>query len=254
MASAVALMTSRNRVASSAHCAGGDADFCCLQGIDRVAPGNAIARHAELIRLERHAIRQLGKHGDKLRRAEHRHDFASWVQSLPRIDDSGTASSCQVDLRASERYIASCGVLGIIKAGVGGRLRRPRLSDEHLFLGVLRCSQSNLCLEVPSSASGSGSGRRRISCDHRPDRLRLAGTSLSLILSRKAGSRHARAVASGSRPIRPSSVSAVVCVGTAGPRPDARSKEFTNWPREKYDSFFRAVIREVRAGTSSWNL
>jgi hypothetical protein len=35
-------------------------------------------------------------------------------------------------------------------------------------------------------------------------------------------------------------------------RPDARSEEFANWPREKYESFLRAVIRALRAATSSW--
>jgi hypothetical protein len=34
-------------------------------------------------------------------------------------------------------------------------------------------------------------------------------------------------------------------------RPDARSEEFANWPHEKYESFFREVIRELRAATSS---
>jgi len=35
-------------------------------------------------------------------------------------------------------------------------------------------------------------------------------------------------------------------------RPDARSKEFANWPRETYESFFREVIRGLRAATSFW--
>ncbi len=36
------------------------------------------------------------------------------------------------------------------------------------------------------------------------------------------------------------------------PRPDARSDKFANWPHEKYESFFREVIRELGAASSSW--
>jgi hypothetical protein len=43
------------------------------------------------------------------------------------------------------------------------------------------------------------------------------------------------------------------------PKPDARSEEFASWPQEKYESFYREVIRTWRAATSScisrsWNL
>jgi hypothetical protein len=46
-----------------------------------------------------------------------------------------------------------------------------RALNDYLFPEVLRCSQANLCLEVPSSASASGSGRQRISCDHCPEAI-----------------------------------------------------------------------------------
>jgi hypothetical protein len=35
------------------------------------------------------------------------------------------------------------------------------------------------------------------------------------------------------------------------PKPDARSAEFANWPREKYDSFFGELIRQMRSITRS---
>ena len=49
--------------------AGGDVNISFPQGIDCLTLDQTTARHAELIRLKRHAIRQVGTDGETPRRA-----------------------------------------------------------------------------------------------------------------------------------------------------------------------------------------
>ena len=58
---------------------------------------HTIARHAELTRLERHAIRRLGPDHESPRRTENHHNTVSLVQAFPRDDDDGAMSGRQVD-------------------------------------------------------------------------------------------------------------------------------------------------------------
>jgi hypothetical protein len=97
-----------------------------------------------------------------------------------------------------------------------------------------------------SLASGSGSGLWRISCD----RARLLATHWDLVVNGTLRERRKpKCPRCGKRLVTDK---AQQCFGCGlrwhgSPRPDARSKEFANWPQEKSGSFIREVIRKSRA-------